>query len=219
MIIGERFAWGHLPKTGGDATHHLFSIFPDLVLYSDPRFSNDKHTPFPVREASIHGKALVLNIRRLPSWLLSYSNHKARRGLFPNYEPTAMPSVQEIAESTVADETLAIFTDFGRFHIDYWLRMESLTSDFLAFIGRFSEIPQAQLEHIADLGQVNASTYDHDVDHWFTGEQIATMYRLNPIWCEVERFIYGDCMSGLPSARAIRSQDEPKMKPGFRSSP
>ena len=30
MVIGERFAWAHLPKTGGDATHEMLCAIPAL---------------------------------------------------------------------------------------------------------------------------------------------------------------------------------------------
>jgi hypothetical protein len=35
MVIGERFAWGHLQKTAGNATLGMFHLFPDLVLDAD----------------------------------------------------------------------------------------------------------------------------------------------------------------------------------------
>ena len=46
MVIGNNFAWAHLPKTGGDATAKLFSIFSHAVTFADPIDSNDKHTTF-----------------------------------------------------------------------------------------------------------------------------------------------------------------------------
>ena len=47
MVIGERFAWGHLQKTGGDATWELFRLFPDLVVFADPRNIEAKHASSP----------------------------------------------------------------------------------------------------------------------------------------------------------------------------
>ena len=35
MVVGERFAWAHLPKTGGGTTRALFGLFPGLALFAD----------------------------------------------------------------------------------------------------------------------------------------------------------------------------------------
>ena len=32
MVIGEKFAWAHIPKTGGDSTHLLFRDLDDASL-------------------------------------------------------------------------------------------------------------------------------------------------------------------------------------------
>ena len=53
MIIAERFAWAHLPKTGGDATHTMFAAVPGLILFADDPHSNDKHLPFFAREREV----------------------------------------------------------------------------------------------------------------------------------------------------------------------
>ena len=66
MVIGEGYAWAHLPKTGGDATLAMFRLFPDLVEFADPEDTNDKHAQFHSRARLIRGKLLVMNFRRLP---------------------------------------------------------------------------------------------------------------------------------------------------------
>ena len=89
MVIGRRFAWAHLPKTAGDATLAMFAAVPGLVQFADPVDSNDKHMPFFGREPEVAGKLLVMNIRRLPDWVFSGAQHKARHGVFPDYRPGA----------------------------------------------------------------------------------------------------------------------------------
>src|SRR6185503_7074059 len=76
MVITERFAWAHLPKTAGDATAQMFAAVPGLVLYQAPLDSNEKHDGFWVHADAIEGKLRVMNIRRLPSWILSIAHHK-----------------------------------------------------------------------------------------------------------------------------------------------
>jgi len=93
MVIGERFAWAHLPKTGGDATRRMLLSVPGLATVGDPADSNDKHLPFFAREREIEGKLLVMNIRRLPAWTLSAAHHRAAHGVHPEYVPLALESM------------------------------------------------------------------------------------------------------------------------------
>ena len=57
MVIGERFAWAHLPKTGGSATLELFKLFPELIVFGDFEESNAKHTLFSEREDQVAGSS------------------------------------------------------------------------------------------------------------------------------------------------------------------
>jgi hypothetical protein len=191
MVIGERFAWAHLPKTAGSATTQLFRLFPELIVFGDFGESNDKHTPFSKREPQIGGKVLAMNFRRLPFWVLSRAQHVARWGVYPNYEPIAMPTPDELSESPFPDSRLSVYTDGGRFPIDRWLRTESLTEDFLAFISEFTEVTDERRASVVALGPVNAHEYDHSIERWFTPAQIATMYERNPDWAALERGLYG----------------------------
>ena len=210
MVIGEGFAWGHLEKTGGDATVDLFLAVPELVRFADPPSSAEKHTLFPSRAADIRGKVLALNIRRLPAWLLSRALHEARYGVYPDYEPLPMRSPQQMAESSDGDQRLSDFTGNQELAIDRWLRTEFLADDFLAFISEFTEVPEAKQREIRELASVRRGTpllYDHRVDQWFTPEQIRTMYEHNPVWAAVERQLYGS--NELPPAAP-----EARSKPG-----
>lgn len=192
MVIGERFAWGHLQKTAGDATLGLFRLFPELVVYSDPRNVESKHASFATRAADVEGKLLASNFRRLPDWTLSWAQHRARYATRPDGKPVPMNSPHQMAEVPRADKRLAILTDDGRYHVDRWIRMERLTDDFIAFVSELTEVSESDREQIAALGPVNALEYDHDVSHWFTPEQIRRLYRNNPLWASVEERLYGD---------------------------
>ena len=191
MVIGERFAWAHLPKTGGDATLGLFQLFPDLILHADARGTNSKHDSFQAREAEIRGKLLTLNIRRLPAWMLSLAQHEAKHGLYPDYRPLPLACADEIAERTSADAMLREFTSCGRLPIDRWLRTEHLRQDFLAFLREFTTLSKEQVRLVQRAPMVNAMRYDHNPRHWFTEEQIRRMYRNNPLWAAIEQEVYG----------------------------
>jgi hypothetical protein len=194
MVIGERFAWSHLPKTGGDATLELFRIFPDLILHADPEDTQDKHTHFDARADEVRGKVLAMNIRRLPSWLLSRAHHATRRGRYPDYKPLPMESPREMTESTLPDQRLSEFTGRGRFEIDRWIRMENLIDDFLAFISEFTDPSEEERARVIELGRVNVLEYDHEVEHWFNDDQVREIYRRNPLWAGVEQKLYGSLL-------------------------
>ena len=208
MVIGEQFAWGHLEKTGGDATVDFFMAVPELVRFADPPSSPEKHCRFDSREPETRGKVLALNIRRLPAWVLSRALHVARYGTYPDWEPLSMPSPQQMAERSDGDQRLSEFTGDGKLKIDRWLRTEFLGDDFLAFISEFIEVPESKRREILELAHERRGTplqYDHDLDHWFSRDQIRTMYENNPAWSALERQLYGSldlCADG----RAGRSK-------------
>ena len=162
MVIGAGFAWAHLPKTGGDATLAMFGLFPDLVEFADPDDSNDKHASFHARAAKIQGKLLVMNIRRLPAWVLSRAQHVSRWGIYPDYEPIPMATPDELADSPFPDSRLMLYTDEGRFWPDRWLRMESLAGDFTDFVSSLRPVSDMERGRVEALGPVNSADYDHD---------------------------------------------------------
>jgi hypothetical protein len=201
MVIGERFAWAHLPKTGGSATLELFKLFPELIEFGDFGESNDKHTPFAKRADRIAGKELGMNMRRLPFWVLSRAQHVARWGIYPDYVPIPMATPQELAESGFPDTRLSVYTDDGRFEISHWIRMERLTDDFLEFVAHFTEVSDQRREAVEALPMVNAHAYDHELGSWFTAEQVELMYERNPAWAKLERELYGELFQIQVGAR------------------
>jgi hypothetical protein len=191
MVIGERFAWAHLPKTGGTATLRLFQAFPELILFGDFDESNAKHTLFTERAGEIDGKALALNIRRLPFWVLSRAQHVARWGIHPEYVPIPMPSPEELSESDFPDTRLILYTDHGRLQISHWIRMEHLAEDFLAFVSGYADVTDDRRAAVESVPMVNAHEYDHELASWFSPEQIERLYEHNPSWAALERELYG----------------------------
>jgi hypothetical protein len=192
MVIGERFAWAHLPKTGGSATLELFKLFPGLIVFGDFDESNAKHTLFREREDEVRGKLLAMNLRRLPHWVLSRAQHVARWGIHPEYKPIQMDSPKKLSESPFPDSRLELFTDGGRFRIDRWIRMEHLGEDFIGLLSELTDVSDEDRRRVDELQPVNALTYDHELDHWFTPAQIESLYEHNPTWAQLERELYGD---------------------------
>jgi hypothetical protein len=203
MVIGERFAWVHLPKTGGTATLELFRLFPELIVFADLDDTNAKHTLFSERADEIRDKHLAMNIRRLPLWALSRAQHVARWGVHPDYEPIPMASPDELADSSFPDDRLSLFTDGGRLEIDTWIRMEHLVDDFLDFVSQYTELTDERRAAARDLPMVNTHDYDHELVKWFTAEQIDRMYASNPTWEALERRLYGDRLRLEPTGSGV----------------
>jgi hypothetical protein len=190
MVIGERFAWAHLAKAGGDATFAMLDAVPGLVRFADPPDSNDKHLPFFAREPEIAGKLLVMNIRRLPSWALSAAHHASLRGVHPDYVPVPLPSAAEMSAGDDADGLLRWMTDQGRLAVDRWLRAESLEQDVLALLDELGELTPAIERRVRAVGRVNVGSYEGSPESFFTPRQIERLYERNPIWAEIEHQIY-----------------------------
>jgi hypothetical protein len=204
MVIGERFAWAHLPKTGGSATLKLFQIFPETIVFGDFDEGNAKHTTFQDRNDQIAGKTLAMNIRRLPRWVLSRAQHVARWGIFPDYEPIPMATADDLADSDFPDNRLDLYTDGGRLEISSWIRMEHLAEDFLSFIAEYTEVDEPRRESVTSLPMVNAHDYDHEVVNWFTADHIERLYERNPAWAALERELYGGVAEFPGAVRGAR---------------
>jgi hypothetical protein len=194
MIIGRDFVWAHLAKAGGEMTHAMFQVFPELVEFADPPHTVDQHLAFEDREEQLVGKQRVLNIRRLPSWMLSFHVWKSMKGLLPDFEPSPMLSPHEIADSSVADAFLARYRP-PQGGIDVWLRTDSLIDDFLAFVAQHTEVTDERRDALRALPRVNELVYDKQIDHWFTSAHIRLMYLRNPRWAGVEAAVYGNTLS------------------------
>lgn len=189
MVISDNFVWAHMPKAAGDATHKMMAAVPGLVRWEASLESNEKHDGYWVHAEEIAGKLRVMNIRRLPSWILSTANHKAMNGLFPDYRPMPMPSVEEMVEEQAPDETLRWMTG-PDLPVQRWLRAENIADDAEALMREFGFDRTRIREAVTSVPWVG-NTYDHDVDRVFTPMQVARMYELNPTWAASEEAAYG----------------------------
>jgi hypothetical protein len=194
VVVGEAFAWAHVPKTGGDTTQAMFESVPGLVVFADPTDSNDKHLAFSNRRELVSGKLLAMNIRRLPAWILSASHHKARSGIHPQCRPLPMPSPREMAENTEGSGALWWMTDGGRIRIDRWLRTEHLLEDVLSLLKDLGAAGPRAARLVGAVGRRNVASYDRDLATRFSAAQIRQMYERNPLWAEIERSAFGNLL-------------------------
>ena len=191
MVIGQRFAWAHLPKAAGTTTDQMFRLFPELVEFADPQEGDEKHATFPARRRMVQGRLLAMNLRRLPAWVISRANYVATRGVWPDYEPIPMPSAEELIESSFPDSRILLYTGDGRFEIDRWIRSERLAEDFLRFVSEFTDVDDERAGAVAAIAPANVEEYERRVEAWFTPEQVQILYESNPVWARLEAEVYG----------------------------
>src|SRR6476659_5256039 len=104
----------------------VLSLFPEIIDFADPIRNREKHADFTERPDLVAGRQTVLSIRRLPSWQLSYSAHKSRHGLKPDYLPQPMDSAEAMVTSGDGDRHLGRFVGAGQAWPDRWIRSEHL---------------------------------------------------------------------------------------------
>lgn len=192
MIIGREFAWAHLPKAGGEMTHAMFEVFPELIESADPVHTIEQHRSFVDHGAAVVGRRRVLNIRRLPAWMLSLHQWRAVNGFEPEHRPTSMVSPLAIARSSIADDFLARYCPVGGPQIDLWIRTENMVTDFVEFIRRHAEVNPARMEALQALPRINEMAYEKSIHRWFSLAHLDLMYLNNPRWAALERAVYGN---------------------------
>ena len=192
MLLGKDFAWAHIGKTGGDATVVLFSQITDLVVEFDDLSNPCKHHPF--RRNGLDPQTYrywLLNIRRLPSWVISFvqeiRNHHGKT--FP------VPNPRLLSEARLPDRLLADYTDNGRYPIHRWLRMEYLRKDLAEFIDQeVRTLSGSEKELLSTFPTKAERTYDHRIEQWFTRHDCERLYRNNPLWASIEQAAYGNLL-------------------------
>lgn len=218
MIIGRDFAWGHIPRTGGDITAELFLLAHGfdggLIVTADSPGNLNKHDTFD--ECGIpDDMPCVLNIRRLPGFLMSWIIMCSGRlrpcdercfsgGIWPPFTPLPLPTKRQILDPSAPygpdyfhkyyGGCFATLPDFLlRQHVGErdvrWLRLEYLKADFLEFIATVSHLTPGQASTIMRHKYMikRPFKYDHCVASFFTPDEIETLYGNNPLWGKIER--------------------------------
>jgi hypothetical protein len=191
VISGPGFIWLHLPKTGGTAVysylkqhvgHRLDMVFDPV----DPMW----HDTLEKRGLTANGRAVICNIRRLPTWLLSRVYFETDRN--PHLYPTRNQFrvgryLEESGEENYADITMRVYSP----EVTDWIRSEDLGHEVARVLGRFLELPPDPIPRLNET----AVPYIKSVSFYFTPRELKRLYRKNPVWASVERAVYGDIMT------------------------
>lgn len=76
--------------------------------------------------------------------------------------------------------------------VSVWLRMEHLFDDVVAFVDKYVQPVTPEIrQRLAAVATKGQRKYNHDIDAFFTAEQIAALYAKFPVWTEIEQRVYG----------------------------
>ena len=204
MVIGKKFVWAHLPKAAGDSTVKMFHIINNGDLLIDPKNEPKKHDSYWRREQDnkidlTNGRDRILNIRRLPKYLISnrlfyydrYGNGFTREDL--------MNCIIQLSNSPKLqlDEYFKKMSE----NVKHWMRTENLADDFISVIGDYYPFTEEQKEEIKRLppdnvneGASRGMSNKMPLDFWFTKKDIASIYEKCPYWASVEEKVYGSLL-------------------------
>ena len=196
MIEGENFLIGHIPKTGGHAL--ILMLLNAGIIIKHPfkrRKENklfdgfNKHQTF---ENINTKKDLLLVIRRLPNWWLSYMWHQSKIVTI-NYKLRVEKKIighdasyenannrgflflpEQMAYTVYPDYILNLYKKSWDIK---WLRMENLSKDISVYLNR-------KIENVLKTNTSNPPT-----EYW-TKNSLETLYKNNPEWTKLEQEIY-----------------------------
>ncbi len=201
MIVGRGWTWGHISKTGGDATRAMvrrLGVQCEIV----PSTDQSKHRRFDPEV----GRVYATNIRRLPAWVISTLKHRAVFGWFKT--GAQVVTIDQTLRSPWADDWYRWITRDGQVRISWFLRMEHLEDDLVAFLrvveGWSNDQAVEMRARLAGFPAVNAMDYDHDMWTWMTPDQVDRTYAMNPWWAENEARVYGAGDSASDPDRVTR---------------
>lgn len=205
MIIGDRFIWLHLPKTGGTSASRLFSELAIPSIVADDQSLDNKHESIEARlpdwDFATESKSLFITLRRLPQWLLSDWHHKhLKMGLDIPFEPVKSGLFYSLRLGGVWVAA------------DYWLRyfrIENCTG-----VIRLEHLEEDVSEKIVPLlpaqapplrfPRDNVNSYSRDLASYFSSSDLRRIYACNPIWQQQELQAYG-CVT-LNTKRSLVSK-------------
>lgn len=190
MVIGKKFIWSHFPKTGGCSTRAMFDIVHHLVLESSNK-PTVTHSRFDEIDIAKNSKERILNIRRLPCYLISYAFDQQNNANIPFDRELLMEKgmLKHFYKGKITpfrvDDGL---DDFMCGRVDHWLRTEYLAKDFINVISKFGHISKTHKEKIYNVRH-NDGIYNKNIEY-FTPEEIARLYEMCPLWASIERKVY-----------------------------
>jgi len=211
MIEAKSWVYAHIPRTAGDIVtqmaRNLENKIPGCVV--DNLDVPNKHDSFTERVGPDDQRRRVMTIRRLPYWILSYTEMLRSYGVHPAFKPINVPENEMTDRQIIRDpspwypelgNSLACIADgylkkFGP--ADVYLRCECVVWDFLSFISLQEGLSRTILRSASrqahtevDLVKIKLK-YNRNIRREF-GRNLRQVYVNNPQWAALEKRIYGN---------------------------
>jgi hypothetical protein len=203
VVISEKFVWLHLGKTGGNFTHYLFQEYlAEHLLHIDLISDSIKHiglanANIKYPQYNLLEKDLILNIRKLPSWIISNNRHKIRAKNikeektlqkiidWSNMGLVYIDEKQDINDlnSWIKPDELLLFCIRDKYP-KFFIRTEYLIEDFNKIISQY--IPDIKINNGIKPMNVNKDTISFCIEK----QNIENVYSTNPIWADLENKLY-----------------------------
>lgn len=193
MIIGDRFLWLHLPKTGGTSMNRLFRERALTEVQVDDDDTPAKHDSVHLRESRsnwrVGNRYRFITARRLDAWLVSDWKHKRRHMNLPDldFEPVRCGlfySLRLGGTWVAADWWLQYFELDERVTA---LRLEHLCADLNSHLLPLLPLGTAPFH---SSPRDNASPAAGEPAPVFTAADRALIRAVNPRWSAWEEQVY-----------------------------
>jgi len=186
MIIGERFAYAHVPKTGGDAAYVYFRHLTECS-HGTPDMPQHKHSSFWWRFDCFGKEFMLCGIRRLPEWTWSCMNEFQTQKEWYSILGTHNPANIDYTLSRPWGDHVLLMLICG-VKITHWLRQEHLFEDVVNFVqGNLHDVSEEKVRSAQEL----PTKVGRNQGNPFTEQQVEQLYDMNPHWAAVERQVYG----------------------------
>lgn len=192
-MIGSRFLWLHLPKTGGTSLRHVFRARQIAEVTVDADDSPSKHDSVVLRESRTTwragGRQRFITARRLADWLVSDWHHKRRHMGLPDldFEPVRSGlyySLRLGGTWVAADWWLQYFALDAE---TVSLRLEHLADDLNA---RLLPLLPSETAPFHQVPRRNARPTGYQ--QAFTDADVRRMRAANPRWTAWEHRVYAN---------------------------
>lgn len=207
MIIGEKFLWLHLGKAAGTTTRHMFhtlrGMVDNTIEMNEKGFNGhdniDKRTnfydePFKYDEEYLYGLDKIINIRRLPSYILSRCEHAFKSHGVKYTKDHMLNGLTEGSYSAIYNADNVLMKYIEKKEPDHFIRSEYVNEDFIRIMGNYYNLTNKVMSRLINSEDNVNLDYNKSLSYHFTDSELKRIYDICPIWSSYEEKIYGDLL-------------------------
>lgn len=207
MIITDKIIWMHVGKAAGTTTRGMFyylkgSIDPSIEMNGNVFYKHDNITirttkydpPFEYSREELLAKDKILNIRRLPSYILSRSEYRLKIKNTPYTKDNMLKGFSEGGghPGHHVDRVLEKYIEENE--PVHWLRSEHINEDFIKCMSNYYDLTDEHKKHLLPAKYNTNDNYDKNINNLFSKSDMEEMYNNCPLWTKYEEEIYGDLL-------------------------